>query len=212
MRRVLLVVALLASVSARGSVVILGDSVARGEGDEIGRGIAGGLATISQTRVTNLGINGARTANVLRLLSQPATRDAVRRASVVVLSIGGNDLFGSAIERWRAMLAPRLATRFAAARVARVVTRIRRINPSARIILLGLYNPYRRGSLGEWVDVQVARWDSRIIATFATVRAVTVIRITDLLVKPRTISVDRFHPSAAGYRAIAERVWSAIAP
>lgn len=213
MRRVLLALLLLVSAaSLRGSVVVLGDSVARGAGDESGRGIAGVFATISQTNVVNLGVNGARTRNVLQLLAQPRAREAVRGADVVVLSIGGNDLFGSTFEQWRALLAPRIAARFAAGRVARVVQRVRRINPAARIVLLGLYNPYRRTSLGAWVDVQVARWDSRIIATFATVRAVTVIRITDLLVKPRTISSDRFHPSAAGYRAIAERVWSAIAP
>lgn len=203
-------VLLLGSFAAGGEVVILGDSVARGAGDESGRGIAGVLATMAKIKVTNLAIDGARTANVLRLLARPHARDAVRRADVVVLSIGGNDLFGNSYEQWRSLLVPRIASRFAAARVARVVSRIRRINSSARIILLGLYNPYRRTSLGAWVDVQVARWDSRLIGTFATIRAVTVIRITDLLVKPRTISTDRFHPSAAGYRAIASRIWSAI--
>ena len=83
MRRALLAFLLVsAAASLRGSVVVLGDSVARGAGDESGRGIAGVLATISQTNVVNLGVNGARTRNVLQLLAQPRTREAVRRGAI----------------------------------------------------------------------------------------------------------------------------------
>ncbi len=55
-------------------VVIVGDSLARGTGDESGRGIAGNLDLIFRTRripfapTLNLGINGARTYVVRSLL------------------------------------------------------------------------------------------------------------------------------------------------
>jgi len=58
-----------------------------------------------------------------------------------------------------------------------------------------------------WLDEQIARWDTQIINHFARTRAVTVIRISDLIDTPGAISpVDHYHPSAAGYRLIAERI------
>lgn len=194
-----------------GRILILGDSLARGAGDETGRGIAGTLAALTHSPVENLGINGARTANVMQQLTTPAARAAVRRAKVIVVSIGGNDLFGDSIARVVSMLAPRVASYIVAVRVERVITRIRRENPAARIVLLGLYNPYRSTRMGEWLDEQIARWDGRIIDRFASCRAVNVVRIADLVDEPRALSpVDHYHPSALGYRAIAERVWSGI--
>jgi len=185
-------------------IVVLGDSVAHGAGDETGRGIAGVLGA------RNLGINGARTAVVLQQLARPEVRAAVRRAQLIVVSIGGNDLFGSSIERLRSMLAPGLTSQFVAERVVRVIAKIRCENPKAQIALLGLYNPYRETKIGAWADEQIARWDGRIITRFAGWRGVNVIRIADLLDERRAISpLDHYHPSAAGYRAIAERIRSA---
>ncbi len=192
------------------NVVILGDSVAHGAGDETGRGIAGALASITHAHVENLGINGARTANVLHQLQRADVRAAVKRAQLIVVSIGGNDLFGNQIERYRSLLAPRLASFFIAARVGRVIAHIRRENPSAQIVLLGLYNPYRETNIGAFLDQQIAQWDGRIIARFARRHSLNVIRIADLIDTRAAISpIDRFHPSAAGYRAIAERIASA---
>lgn len=187
-------------------VVILGDSVARGAGDETGRGIAGALDTLlpSPHEVINLGIDGARTRTVLARIDR---FEALRRADAIVLSIGGNDLFGDSHARLFSMLAPRIAMRRGIARVETLVARIRRENAHATIILLGLYNPYRRASIGAWVDKRVAEWDARLIAAFADDSRVDVVRIADLLRAPQAISaLDRFHPSGRGYRAIAERI------
>ena len=207
------VLALFLALPAHGAIsriVILGDSVARGAGDETGGGIAGALAAMTKARVQNLGINGGRTANVLQLLAQPAARNAVRSAQLIVLSIGGNDLYGNAIEKWRSMLAPRIAEWFVARRVRRVVETIREQNRSAPIVLLGLYNPYRESVWGTMLDEEIARWDSRIIDAFATDRALNVVRIADLIDTPGAISpLDHFHPSAFGYRSIAQRIAAA---
>jgi lysophospholipase L1-like esterase len=182
-------------------IVILGDSVAHGAGDESGHGMASYL----QGSVVNLGIDGARTYDVLRLLATDRARAAVRHADAVVVSIGGNDLFGDSIARARSTFAPGWSMRRAGDRVEAVVRRIRRENRSARIYLLGLYNPYR----ARWLDAPVARWDARLIERFAATAGVTTIRIADVLDGPGTLSpLDRFHPSARGYRAIAERVMS----
>ncbi|HET8774673.1 MAG TPA: GDSL-type esterase/lipase family protein [Thermoanaerobaculia bacterium] len=198
--------------------VILGDSVARGAGDESGGdGIAGALRGQLQSRgpqpamVANLGINGARTGDVRRLLGHAAARSAVRTADVIVLSAGGNDLYGDSRARLFATLLPGRAQARTIARVQRVVATLREANPAARIYLLGLYNPYRHSSAGAWIDRQVNLWDARLIGQFAADRGVTVVRICDLLRRDDRISrLDHFHPGAGGYAAIAERIASSL--
>lgn len=195
-----------AAAAHAGGIVVIGDSVAHGAGDESGRGLAGALAAVSHQPVENLGINGARTFNVMHYLDRPDVRAKLRAARLIVVSIGGNDLFGSSLERFRSLLAPRLASFFVAWRVQSVVARIHLENPSAPIVLLGLYNPYRLPTL----DTEIARWDGQLITRFAAWHAVNVIRIADLLDTPTALSpLDHYHPSARGYRAIAERVWGA---
>jgi lysophospholipase L1-like esterase len=93
------------------------------------------------------------------------------------------------------------------ARVTRVVQRIHDINPTARIILLGLYNPYRHSAIGSFLDRQVNAWDSLLIRRFAADPKVSVIRIADLFqFVDRLSPLDHYHPSADGYALIAQRI------
>lgn len=192
---------------------ILGDSVAYGAGDESGRGIARWLdAELTRMRVpadatANLGVNGARTRVVLARLRDAQVRAVLRTADAVILSIGGNDLYGDSPARLFATLWPERAMDRVLGRVDRVVAGIRRASPAAQIYVLGLYNPYRR----RFLDGQVNRWDARLIERFADAPNVTVVRIADLLDRADRLSPrDHFHPGAAGYAAIAARVAGAL--
>ena len=179
-------------------IAVIGDSVAHGAGDESNSGgIAGRLGA------TNFGINGARTSVVLNLMRRPDVQRALERADLVVVSIGGNDLFGDTVARFTTILAPTLSMERTIDRIALIVDRIHAANPAARIVLLGLYDPYRKPAL----DEQVARWDSSLIARFAHDRAVDVVRIADLFEYTTRLSpLDQFHPSAEGYALIAARI------
>jgi lysophospholipase L1-like esterase len=95
--------------------------------------------------------------------------------------------------------------------VRRIVTKVRELNPAARIYVLGLYNPYRQSSLRSWLDRQVNLWDGRLTIRFASARDLTVVRICDLLNRDDRISgLDHFHPGTRGYQRIAERIASSI--
>jgi lysophospholipase L1-like esterase len=192
---------------AREQVVVLGDSVAHGAGDEHGLGIAGWLARYTRIPIANLGVNGARTANVRALLRDRSAQSQVRAASVIVLSIGGNDLYGDSIARVLARVFPNIEQEITIAKVHSVVASLRRLNPTARIDILGLYNPYHHSTLAAWLDEQVNRWDARLIWSFAASPRVNVVRIDDLLHRDDRISpIDHFHPASSGYSLIASRI------
>lgn len=201
----------LGSSSTQERIVILGDSVAHGAGDERGLGISGWLSRYRHTSVVNLGINGARTANVRALLGDRFAQAQVRAASLIVLSIGGNDLYGDSIARVVARIFPNIKQELTILRMERVVASLRRLNPTARIEILGLYNPYHHSTLAAWLDEQVNRWDARLIWSFADSPRVNVIRIADLLLRDERISpIDHFHPASAGYALIASRILSSM--
>jgi lysophospholipase L1-like esterase len=186
-------------------VVVLGDSVGHGAGDESGRGIAGNLDCeldargIAHAPAVNAAVNGSRTWNVFAQMRNAA----VSSADVIVLSIGGNDLYG---DRWSQLLstvAPSLMMTIVRARVAVLVRTLQSVNHHARIVLIGLYNPYRELPL----DRAVARWNGGLLERFAGERGVTVLPIAELFAATdRRSTLDHFHPNAAAYAAIARRV------
>jgi lysophospholipase L1-like esterase len=198
-----------AAVSNR--VVVIGDSVARGAGDENGLGICGWLARVTHSSIGNLGVNGARTRNIRALLLNRSVQRKVRSASLIVLSIGGNDLYGDSMARVVASVFPNFEQELTALKVRGVVASLRHLNPTARIDVLGVYNPYHHSPLSAWLDEQVNRWDARLVWTFAAWQRVNVIRIADVLQRDDRISpLDRFHPASAGYSLIASRITASM--
>ena len=198
-------------------VVVLGDSLAAGTGDETGRGIAGWLEHDSRDgnrslRATSLGVRGATTASLLSRLAQPRERAAVRMADVAVLSIGANDLFRTPGVQQELMRAPlRLADRIRE-RVAGVVGEVRAAAPRARVFVLGGYNPAPRHSLAFLVEPLLRVWDEGLALRFAADRRVEVVRIADLVDRPDRLSrLDGFHPGAAVYRDTARRIAARLA-
>jgi lysophospholipase L1-like esterase len=182
-------------------IVVLGDSVAHGAGDENGGGISANL------HAANFAVNGSRTYDVMRALRTAGAKSAVRAADAVVISIGGNDLFGDRISKLESLAWPSMTMARTIGRVDRLVSEIRHLNPAARVYLLGLYNPYRNSSLGAFLDQQVALWDARLIAHFAEQPNVDVVRIADVLARTsRLSSIDHFHPGHEAYKLIAQRI------
>src|SRR5207245_6002004 len=76
--------------------LVVGDSLARGTGDESGLGIGGRLVDelkrrhIPTKNAVNLAINGARSADLLKQLDSRNVRVLIGQANVIIVSIGGN--------------------------------------------------------------------------------------------------------------------------
>ena len=191
--------------------IILGDSLARGAGDQQGLGIAGRLDQelrrrgVQARRTYNLGVNGARTADLLRQLESPNVQQMLRESNVIVISIGGNDLWGGADWRSAPPPDPEKAMSDVLGRIERIVERVREVNPDARIFFVGLYSP-----MGRVLAPYVARWNARMLEEFGGDPNFTLVQTADLFSHRDRLALDRFHPSGDGYGLIARRIADAL--
>ena len=196
--------------------ILVGDSLARGAGDETGLGISGRLdqelrrRSGGARRTVNLGVNGARTPDLLRQLELPNVQQLLREANLVIISIGGNDLWGSRNWRDAAPANPDAAMDAVLAQIETAVRRVRAANPRARICFIALYNPFTTSPFGRQLTMFVNRWNARVLQRFATDPDFTLVQTSDLFSHHDRLALDRFHPNGEGYQLIARRIADAL--
>ena len=196
--------------------IILGDSLARGAGDATGLGIGGRLdAELKRRRIAaretvNIAVNGARTPDLLRRLESANVRRLIGEANVVILSIGGNDLWGGNNWREAPPSDPEAAMDEVIDRIDQIVKIVREQNPTGRVFLIGLYNPFRTTPMGGQLSSLVTRWNARVSERFSADPNFALIQTADIFSHRDRLSVDRFHPGAEGYEMIARRIADAI--
>lgn len=210
-------------------IVALGDSLARGIGDDGAGGFVGRLRALLATDekdvpiVINLAVSGATSSDLLQKLLQPGVSETVGKADLLLVSVGGNDAFPNVGvldqgidakgqdfgDKW---IEPAVLDAYRE-RLNEVIKTLRSYNGTAPIFLIGLYDPFydvekiRRASLSA-----VHAWNGVIEAVAATNDAVYVVPTYDIMVLGgRTyLSADHFHPNARGYALIADRLLTMI--
>jgi lysophospholipase L1-like esterase len=196
-------------------VLILGDSLARGTGDPSGRGWTLDVLEEIRRRVpadsSNLAVNGWESSDVRRLVDGPNVRTLAGRASVILLSVGGNDLshavprtMGSAAQAVEEVEKSREAFR---ENLRALLQALRAVNPSAPIYLLGLYDPFQvAGEGGRLGSSVILQWNAMVEQTAISFDNVHVVPTFDLFQgRADRLAADRFHPNREGYAAIAAR-------
>ena len=195
------------------AAIILGDSLARGAGDASGLGIAGRLdAELRARRIPaarrtyNVAVNGARTPDLMRELAKPNVVQLLRDSNTIIVSIGGNDLWGGSDWRNAAPPDPDAAMSGVLSRVESAVDTIRSANPKARIFFVGLYNPFVSTPTGAMMTALVNRWNARLLERFGSDPQFTLVQTSDLFSHHDRLALDRFHPGGEGYALIARRI------
>jgi lysophospholipase L1-like esterase len=194
------------------TVVALGDSLAYGAGDETGEGISGRLEDELQARgvrsvnAINLGVNGAQTGDVISRLKQERVRKQLAKADAIVLSIGANDLFRSGQSREEILRAPFEVAERILGRVHTIVTELHTINPNARILLLGGYNPVPKHQYATLINQYLGLWDTALLGRFEGDPRVAVVKMHDIVTPQRLSRYDYFHPGSAAYHEAAKRI------
>lgn len=202
--------------SGRSFLLVLGDSLARGTGDETGKGFAADVQEALRKRgpldAANVAVNGAESGDVLRELDSENVRRLAASADWILLSVGGNDL-SHALPREAAMMSSPLeeigsARARYASNLRQILSRLREANPRAPVYVVGLYDPFGdegpRARMGASV---ILSWNMLIEETALSFPRAFVVPTFDLFQgRPDRLAVDRFHPNRKGHQAIADRI------
>lgn len=194
-------------------VMVIGDSLAYGTGDETGKGIPGNLDEelrrrgVASVEVKNYGVPGATTEDVEHRLQNNPIGSDVADADAVVLSVAANNVFQDPEARARAIRDRDVYAREILEQVAAVVAELHRINPDAEIVILGGYNPLPDHPLSGGISRYIKGWDKLLNKRFEADPLVDVVKTSDLIDGPAKLSpIDHFHPGAQAYREVAGRI------
>lgn len=196
-------------------ILVVGDSLAKGTGDESGKGF--GINVLEAFRkkgpaeITNLAVNGMESPEVLALVESANVRALAAGASLILVSVGGNDL-SHGLSRGAAPtdIVDSLAEsrgRYAQ-NLRSILAALREANPTARICVLGLYDPFGgdKGSARIGASV-ILQWNTLIAETALSFPGVIVVPTFDLFQqRPDRLSADHYHPNAQAYEEIARRM------
>ncbi len=196
-------------------ILVVGDSLAKGTGDETGKGFAvnvlEALRKKGPAEITNLAVNGMESPEVLALVDSANVRALAASSSLILVSVGGNDLSHSAT---RGSAPTEAADALADARgryvrnLRAILAGLREANPAARIVVLGLYDPFgSEGGSGRLGASVILQWNTLITETALAFPNVTVIPTFDLFQgRPDRLSADHYHPNGPAYEEIARRM------
>lgn len=201
------------------NVVALGDSLTRGTGDETGKGYVGVLTdeikekSKQSVRLTNLGINGQTSTQLREQVQQTEVQRQIQKADIVLLTIGGNDLFrgGQGLMEFQNEDLTAIEKKYLD-NLKFILEQIRRSNKNANVFFVGLYNPFIELEQGKEMSKVVRHWNydsAEVSAEFPKVVFVPTFDLFELKVNDYLYS-DKFHPNTKGYRLIAERVASLL--
>lgn len=205
-------------------IAVLGDSLAKGTGDDDGSGFARRTVDLLQKNgkeaklIANLGINGQKTASVLSSLEEPGVQHVLKQSNMIFVSIGANDLFNAGEALGNTQQAPSkqqlLANLPKASKtLQKILERIAQINPDAHILYLGLYNPFSDlPELRVPGNEAVTAWNTTALNIINSQSNMSLIPTFDLFQQNlnKYLSSDHFHPNGTGYEQIAERVVQSI--
>ncbi|WP_249927521.1 GDSL-type esterase/lipase family protein, partial [Heyndrickxia sporothermodurans] len=134
------------------TIVSVGDSLTQGIGDSTNKGgyipyLAKDLETmrmIKKVNFQNFGVRGNRTDQLLKRLQQKELGASISKADLVIITIGGNDIMKVFKDNFSELEMSKFNQALIGykQRLNNIIKTIRKKNPHAGIVLIGLYNPF----------------------------------------------------------------------
>lgn len=202
-------------------VVSIGDSLTQGVGDvkELGGYIPylkeklESQKDIRTADFINFGIKGNRSDQLLKRLDQPEVQTAIQNADIVMITIGGNDVMKVFKQNLTHL---KLETflqeeKYYRERLTNIIELVSSYNKQAKIILMGIYNPFMRwfADIKE-MDQIISTWNdtsSDVVDQFDQAYFVPVADIFNNY-EEDLLYTDYFHPNNKGYELIAARFYT----
>lgn len=198
-------------------IVAIGDSLTEGIGDETkSEGYVGILNhTFEENQlnivIDNYGKQGNRTDQLLKRLDQKEIANSIKKADIILITIGANDVMKVAKENFANLqMEPfeKEKPEFQA-RLTSIFEKINELNPNIQIYLLGFYNPFERyfGNIEEF-GLIVENWNLAGEEVTEEFENAAFIPTADLFSQTdiNLLADDHFHPNTSGYKLMAERV------
>ncbi|HDR7524229.1 MULTISPECIES: SGNH/GDSL hydrolase family protein [Bacillus cereus group] len=196
-------------------IVSLGDSLTRGVGDREGIGYIGRMKEDLQkdykqkVALTNLAVSGAKMPDLLKQIESNGAQYSIKQADVIVLTIGGNDLFPGWESLGKIDLETyRPDTETFQNEAKKIIEEIRKLNTDSPIFWLGLYNPFE--------DVEDLKGSSNIVVDWNASLEKLALNDKNVYITPTfdlfqnrgkdLLYSDHFHPNEVGYTYMAERL------
>ncbi|MGE8205908.1 GDSL-type esterase/lipase family protein [Heyndrickxia sp. NPDC080065] len=200
-------------------IAALGDSLTRGTGDPEGKGYIGYLMddlkkkSSKKLMLTNSAIKGQTSKQLLSQLKHGEIQRQIENADLILLTIGGNDLFqgGQALFNLNLNFGKKLEKPYLE-NLKQIYATIRSFNNKATIFHIGLYNPFIDMEESKLTSEVVRQWNfdsANLASNYKKIVYVPTFDMFELNVNDYLFN-DKFHPNAAGYKLIGERVASLI--
>ncbi|WP_138752263.1 SGNH/GDSL hydrolase family protein [Paenibacillus sinopodophylli] len=199
-------------------IVALGDSLTRGTGDIEGKGYVGYVsdrlkAAGKDISLINLGIKGLTAPLLADQMKEKEVGRQLGQADVIMMTIGGNDLFlgGQTLSDVSEASIRALEDRYLL-NLQEILSGIRAVNTEATVYLLGLYNPFSEFENGEQLSEVVRGWNYKAAELLAKDAKTVYVPTYDLFQQNvnELLFTDHFHPNEKGYSRMAERVAALI--
>lgn len=201
-------------------IVSLGDSLTRGVGDKEGIGYIGRMKEDLQkdykqkVALTNLAVSGAKMPDLLKQMESSGAQYSIKQADVIVLTIGGNDLFPGWESLGKIDLETyRPDTETFQNEAKKIIEEIRKFNTDSPIFWLGLYNPFE--------DVEDLKGSSNIVVDWNASLEKLALNDKNVYITPTfdlfqnrgkdLLYSDHFHPNEVGYTYMADRLVQNVA-
>lgn len=204
------------------TIVALGDSLTKGEGDLKRGGYVGYVQNhlqqrkdIAKVNVYNYGVVGDTSDQLLKVLQSQNVLNHVDKADLILFTIGGNDVMNVVKNHFLGLTLQMFKKKrqHYQNNLEKVFTILRQHNPNAEIVYTGIYNPFSAYFPNLTVDNNIIhRWSrtgKQVTAQFPNTAYVRTYDIFEGKTK-ELISSDHFHPNAKGYDLIGQRVMKAI--
>ncbi len=193
--------------------LVLGDSIAYGSGLSNPKEAVYGkiVADTNGYAYENYAVPGHTTANLLRRMENDTVREAIQKADIINISIGGNNfllgninnlLYDGIVKEDYARF-DEIANGFYED-LGKIVNGIRALNADAAILLQTLYNP-QTGYVGDVYQLGADRLNAKLWAfAEANPGEILVADVAQALTdSDNDFAKDRIHPSAVGNEKIA---------
>ncbi|MDP5273899.1 GDSL-type esterase/lipase family protein [Chengkuizengella axinellae] len=194
-------------------ILSLGDSLTKGTGDKTNNGYVGVVRNLLEENkdkpvyLRPFAVDGYTTEQLLDFITtQSGVRTAIKESNLILMTIGGNDMFSPGNEL--DLQTSEQLMKDALANISKVFAELNALNAEADIVYVGLYNPFSEIDENGEVALFVQEWNHEVFKMTTAYKQVMFVPTSDLFYKNTKsfLSSDVYHPNEEGYKRIGERI------